>query len=199
MTDELKSFGLKRTFFKRPGYDCIRNPCGKNGCGTNPGSGHGVHCEEWVFVVSDGQRALCLEVWSGIYPDSVPASSVHDMSRYPVGAYLCAHLSFPSERDQVLDAPRECEYVDGGRCWPITYSISSAENLVPRSSSLVPGTTECPSPSAEVLFLKLEFKFVEWMSEWIPSEYARCPTCDGCGTVRRPSPPSKVLPSTELT
>lgn len=104
---------MKRISEKRPGYDCVRYPCGKNGCGTRPGASHGVHCEDWVYAVSDGRLALSLRVFGGVFPASVPPAPALD-ARYPTGAGLFLHVGY---RFPGHDADDECEYVAGGRCF----------------------------------------------------------------------------------
>lgn len=105
---------MRRTFFRVPGFDCVRNPCGKRGCGTAPGAGHGIHSDEWVYVVSDGRTALALTVFSGVFPETVPAGTRAEMRRYqPTGADLTLHVGFPV-RD---GAEHECDLVAGGRCY----------------------------------------------------------------------------------
>lgn len=101
----------------RPGYDCIRNPCGKNGCGENPGAGHGIHCDEWVYVLRSQNEdcALSLLVFSGVWPATVPTASLGTMS-FPRGADISLHCSFSPGIDGDEES-RACEWVHGGRCW----------------------------------------------------------------------------------
>jgi hypothetical protein len=102
---------VNRESFKVPGYDCDRNPCGKRGCGTRPGAGHGIHNEEWNYVIKDGDVALTLTVGSGVYLDSVPEyQRTHGVRGYD----LSLHVDF---RVDDGDAGRECTFVPGGRCY----------------------------------------------------------------------------------
>jgi hypothetical protein len=88
---------LQRVSRLQPGYDCIRKPCGKKGCGTKPGSSHGVHCDDWIYTVHDGKRALSLVVFSGHFPETVPVST-------------SKLLTFPKPADLVLCAKVEAAY-----------------------------------------------------------------------------------------
>lgn len=113
--DSIEDASPRRVVVVRPGYDCIRSPCGKNGCGKDPGANHGIHCDEWIYVVRDekGDCALTLLVFSGVWPESVPTSARFAL-KMPRGADLSLHCSFPAEDD---DESRECDWVRGGRCW----------------------------------------------------------------------------------
>jgi hypothetical protein len=84
---------MRREAIVRKGYDCITNPCGKNGCGTNPGNSHGQHCDDWIYAVCEGDAALSLTVFSGAYPRGT--------SRPPEGADLSMHTAFPHCEDDV--------------------------------------------------------------------------------------------------
>lgn|SRR5208283_1233716 len=171
---------LKRTFFTRPGYDCVRHPCGERGCGTNPGANHGFHSDEWVWAVSDGQRALVFMVYSGVYPESVP-KRLSRSQEYPKGISLSSHFSFPPDRESVLIKPELCDYVDGGKCWLESYSCAAAAKLVSPGDGTTAG---CDS-----VFLSLEREFAKRTAGAAPTQYERCNACDGCGTVIRKSLP----------
>ena len=62
LIDGIEPALARRVVVARPGYDCISSPCGKNGCGKDPGSNHGIHCDEWIYVARDesGDYALTL-------------------------------------------------------------------------------------------------------------------------------------------
>lgn len=111
--------GIQRQTLRRPGYDCVRSPCGRNGCGKRPGAGHGIHCEDWVYAVTDGAFALSLTVFSGVYPASVPADTVALMRRHqPCGADLSLHVGGPLGVEIWGEANgQECGWVDGKRCY----------------------------------------------------------------------------------
>lgn len=105
---------MKRMTKRVPGWDCIRHPCGKNGCGERPGASHGIHCEDWLYVVSDGDVALSLTVFSNVYPDSVPEDD--RLPKAPWGADLSLHVGFPLPTFTAGDDD-ECPWLDGGRCY----------------------------------------------------------------------------------
>ena len=109
----------KRTSRRIPGYDCIRHPCGKNGCGTRPCSGHEIHNEEWEYLVknTDGEMALSLYVGSGLYPEGVPEQNEPNK---PCAYVMSLHVGFPITRDQVagrLEDTELCDRVRSGRCY----------------------------------------------------------------------------------
>jgi len=128
---------VKRFSHKTPGYDCIRAPCGERGCGTQPGSNHGIHNETWYYAVSDGTVALQLEVWSGIFPDTVPIDC-RGHTRYPKGAWMDVHCAFPvgdEGRDEIIRLGikgRECTYLDGGLCFGAGTWVTQGEELYER-------------------------------------------------------------------
>lgn len=114
---------IKRHSERVPGYDCIRNPCGRGNCGKTPGGSHGIHCDDWIYVVSDGDLALSLTVFSGIFPYSVPEDTVANLrSIYPMGADLSLHVGFVVPgNDWGDDDGQECPWVAGGRCYHGAY------------------------------------------------------------------------------
>ncbi len=154
---------LTRTSRLTPGYDCIRHPCGKRGCGTNPGSSHGICSDQWCFVVSDGHSALTLEVSSGKYPDSVPAT----VKREPEGATLTIHSPVPLHEGNSAD---ECERIPGGKCYSDGW-FGAARDMFLESGA---PTFEQP----EKLWLALEAWFAENVAPRVAEAVAAaCPTC----------------------
>lgn len=120
---------LRRIVETRLGYDCIATPCGKNGCGTHPGSSHGRHGDEWVYVVTDGDFALSLVVFTdNLNGGKLPGRR----TAYPIGADISGHASRPSGEDQIREASlgQECTYLDGGRCWTCWSSGLAASEFV---------------------------------------------------------------------
>ena len=111
---------LKRSTSVIPAYDHIVNPCGKGGCGKTPGGSHGRCSEEWIYCVSDGECALVLRVFSGIY--------LYDHPRRPSeGGYISVHHSFPTCSEQLISADtRDCTFVDAGKCFTGGYNSSLA-------------------------------------------------------------------------
>ncbi|KKM00903.1 hypothetical protein LCGC14_1799800 [marine sediment metagenome] len=77
---------MERTTSKRPGHDCIYAECTLTDppCKQppdlsrpnqeGPGNNHGIHCEEWHYVLTanDKSKALRLTVYTDIFPDTVP-------------------------------------------------------------------------------------------------------------------------------
>lgn len=177
---------LKRFSSKRPGHDCIRHPCGRNGCGTNPGSGHGIADETWQYAVSDGVVALSLTVGSGSYPESVPPRCLPDEIKVPTGRWLHVHAAFPTDREDVARGKlgSECEYVDSGRCFDAHMSALDADNLY----------RVCGGKSFEQSEGFWEGMEAAWRVRAQPhyerraDDYLRCPHCDGTGAVRKQPP-----------
>lgn len=123
---------LERFVRMFPGYDCVRRPCGKNGCGSRPGDNHGVHSDTYIYVVRPVERpttAMTLSVFSDRFPASVPRETLEpllavrpglpslgipDRSIYPMGADLSLHTTFyVSVRWRY---PQACQWVVGGTC-----------------------------------------------------------------------------------
>lgn len=120
---------LRRIVETRPGYDCIAKPCGKNGCGARHGASHGRHGDEWVYVVTDGNFALSLVVFTdNLNGGKLPFKS----TLFPKGADLSGHASKPSSEEQIREASpgQECAYLDGGRCWTCWSSSLAASEFV---------------------------------------------------------------------
>lgn len=66
-----------RDTMKIPGYACLYAPHGScPGYPRDDGRNHGIHGEEWIYVVraDDGLTALALTVYTDILPDIVPAA-----------------------------------------------------------------------------------------------------------------------------
>lgn len=108
---------MRRQTVVVPGYDCIRTPCGKRGCGTHVGANHGIHNEEWIFAVCDGDAALTIVVGSGKYPETVPGA-IHGRDK-PTATDLALHTAFPVLGEEIREPGdgHACEFVEGGRCW----------------------------------------------------------------------------------
>lgn len=177
-----------RASHKIPGYDCIRHPCGKRGCGTHPGSSHGLHNEEWVYVVKDGDVALALTVGSRVYPESVPERE--EWAREgPQGNDLTLHVGFPVDRDEIAgrgDNKAKCELVAGGLCYQSGRWSSSlaARDFVEHHFVIGAGFDQ-----PEFFWRALEVRCAEMgkraRMERVDTKYERCAHCDGTGTVRR--------------
>ena len=177
---------MKRSSRRIPGHDCVRHPCGKNGCGTS--SSHGIHNEEWEYLIKDaeGEVALSLYVGSGLYPESVPKQ---DEPNKPCAYVISLHVGFPITRDQVagrLENTTSCDHVRSGRCCQGTEwhgyrfaSDFSEKHFVHHAGFEQP----------ESFWKALEAQFTEWSTEAYAqradTKYTRCMHCDGTGTVAR--------------
>ncbi len=172
---------IVRNTHRRDGYDCIRNPCGKNGCGTNPGANHGIHCDEWRYTVIDGDVAVSLLAYSNVFPPSVPAS-VSFRDGKPYCADLSIHTAFPLERGEVRDPSQasKCEYVTGGRCFNSS-SGTAAEVFAP----LLEKQLEQPEAFWRALEDELVRRAKSARAERADTRFERCARCDGIGTIAK--------------
>jgi hypothetical protein len=173
-----------------PGYDCIRTPCGKGGCGTTPGSSHGVHNEEWLYAAIEenagapGDVAVSLTVNTGIYPDTVPA---HQRVQYEAAALdLSAHVAWPFTREDVRADERgmPCSLVASGRCFVFRSTmIAYARDFAARSGLV----TDFEQPERFWLALETELADQSRAAHAVRADtvWQRCSHCDATGTVRR--------------
>ena len=151
---------MRRITYRTPGWDCIRNPCGQGGCGTNPGSSHGIHCEDWHYVVTDGKIALSLEVASGVFPESVPDDLLWH-SCYPSGSYLLLHVASSLLKDD-SKVDRPCELVEGGWCCMPFSGCSIASAFWDEHAGKDGGFVQ-----PESFWEALEEQFVRWRSDFL--------------------------------
>ena len=101
---------MERLTFQRPGYDC------RTKCVHEVKGDHGIHCDEWWYVVKDGDVAVSLNIFSGIWPKTAPhVPSALDPDRWPMAADLTVHVAFPV--DEYSQEERECQWVEGGKCY----------------------------------------------------------------------------------
>lgn len=101
----------KRIQIKRPGYDCVANPCGINGCGEVEDAGHGRHGDEWIYGVSDGEVAVTLVVFTHHFPSGPrPGLALDEVT--PASHQI--HASFATNEEQILAEKEKCEFVEGG-------------------------------------------------------------------------------------
>lgn len=165
---------LKRHTHLRPGYDCLTTPCGQNGCGTRPGSNHGQHCDDWEYVVSDGEIALGLTAYSGKSPRG-PA-------RAPEGVTLSLHACFPSSREQAANEERaqECEWLDGGQCFSAGHWFGLASEFWTRAH------TEDAFEQGEAFWLALEGLWSELSAKARGDRVEACACCKGTGLAVQP-------------
>lgn len=164
---------MKRQTQVIPGYDCIRNPCGKRGCGTRGGSSHGICSDRWIYSVSDGDFAVSLTLSSGRYPDSVPQDSRHNEAE---GMDLTTHVGFPYAREHALFAGNECTYVASHRCFDDESSVGGAVEILKNF-----GANSLEQP--EAFWLALEERMRKAKATFVRMPYVRCQCCDGTGTV----------------
>ena len=185
MTDETRA--VKRFSRKLPGHDCIRNPCGRGGCGTHPGSNHGIASETWIYAVSDGTVALSLRISSGVYPASVPTQL--GCYQAPAGISMDEHHAFPISKEQLLAEPEECEYLDGGACYGGLGSGLAAEAFCQKH---VVATFEQPPSFWERLTEELRERAAALQAERVDDKLVRCRCCGGSGVVELlPPEPSR--------
>lgn len=173
-----------RKSFKDPGHDCVRHPCGRGLCGVTPGGSHGIGCEMWNYVVSDGDVAILLPVFSGVFPESVPKSTRDDLNRIHAGV-MQVHASFPIDRESMTRAPKseKCEWLDGKPCLYIESYGLHAEELLKTIG--VPNSFERPEPWWVALEAWLAKEAAELRTQRADLLWERCNACDGCGTVAR--------------
>ena len=89
-------------------------------------AGGGVHGADWIYVVSDGECALVLCVFSNRRDGAAPGER-----RPAEGAYLRLHVPWPMSLDHVRrDWPgEECAYTETGRCFAASGSCLAADDL----------------------------------------------------------------------
>lgn len=170
---------LVRSSTRRPGYDCIREPCGQGSCGTSPGGNHGIHNEEWVYAVSNGVTALTVKVNTGIYPATVPRDRLFTQigRTGPEAVCLAVHSSRRISSDDAKSSGHECEYVDSKRCFgdhTTWFSGANEEYL-----EMCPGA-KFEQPEGFWLALERAWVLRAWPIELEP-EWHVCPTCSGEG------------------
>lgn len=113
---------LNRSARLRPGYDCKANPCGKGGCGTIPGTSHGMHCHDWIYAVHAKRACLSLVIFSGHFLNAAAERTMREETVWPMPAQLefCARYAAPEGSGYAIvlghaDA-MDCPAL--GRCYP---------------------------------------------------------------------------------
>jgi hypothetical protein len=157
--------GWRRTSFVAEGYD-------------DRAGGGGQHCDEWIYVVSDGESALTLEVYSNRWPsgESKPA----------YGADLTLHVPWPAgdEAEEEIRRGRlggECCFTEPNRCW-----TPHSTSLGARDFFREHGVDQFEQPEAfwNALREKAAELIVIVKQERAQVEHLRqCPTCAGRGVV----------------
>jgi hypothetical protein len=82
-----------------------------------------VHCDDWIYAVHDGQLALSLVVFSGVFPPTVPADT-SGVFTWPKAATL---MLCEKHHDEVEGESRECFFL--GRCMIISDWCSYAQEV----------------------------------------------------------------------
>jgi hypothetical protein len=178
---------IKRISRKIPAFDCTRNPCGRNGCGVDPGKSHGIHCEEWIYAVVGPDVAVELLVFSGVWTPSVPQSMVdrmRDGEKYPWGVQLTTHARFPTEVDQLKSiVSRECHLLGSCR-YSETTTVKYSDQFVEDVFDDASGFEQPESFWLEFeKYLRKETDRVE--TERVDVKFDVCGTCKGKGVVPR--------------
>lgn len=178
---------IKRIAKKKAAFDCTRHPCGKNGCGVNPGKSHGIHCEEWIYAVVGPNVAVELLVFSGVWAASVPeliASRMRDGERYPWGVQMTTHARFPTDVHALKQiVSNECHLLGSCRyseTTPIAYSAQFVEDCFEKANGF-----EQPESFWTELekYLRKETDRVE--TERVDVKFEVCQACKGKGVVSR--------------
>lgn len=177
---------IKRISRKKAAFDCTRNPCGKNGCGTNPGKSHGIHCEEWFYAVVGPDVAVELLVFSGVWAPTVPAAMAIRMNgdRYPWGVQLTTHARFPLDVESLKSiTSSECHLLGSCR-WSDTTSVSYSAQLVEDCFDKAKGFEQPESFWLELeKYLRKETDRAE--TQRVDRKFDVCAACKGTGTVLR--------------
>lgn len=97
---------MKREHYVRPGYDCRKE------CLHEPKGEHGICGDTWFYVVSDGKRAVSLEILSDRYPPTVERALLPDVLQKPMAACLVTHVADPDADPEQA----KCKWVEGGLC-----------------------------------------------------------------------------------
>lgn len=130
---------LQRIVRVRPAYDCIVQPCGRNGCGERPGASHGRHNAEIHFILRSERAEIVLSVGTGWDLPETPRNmrSSHALRDLPRGMGVDFHSADPQydgQEPRIGDCQlwRPC-YNDVG----FTMSDEPAELLVRKGSDAV--------------------------------------------------------------
>lgn len=182
----------ERISTRTPAFDCILHPCGRNGCGTYPGSNHGRHSEEWRYIVRTEDVALSLLVYSGFFlPETVRTDPSYYQHEKPRGAGLHLHLTFPVDREdlRLSRTMKPCDALAGGRCFagdsfthykydPIVVAMTVSDPVQARDFDQPESFWKVFEGVFDELFEKVQFERVD-------TDFERCPACDGLGTVAK--------------
>lgn len=162
-----------------PGYDHKYGPDKK--------PDDGIHDERWVYVVTDGNVAMSLEVGTGKYPDSVP-----DLIRRQLlnttrpsfrGDTLALHASYRVDEDDIREDRKgdECQYLIGGVCWRGGTGHHAASSFFETHGSQ---TLE----QSETFWTELEAMCRLWEADASPKRHIhQCTACKGTGIIEAKS------------
>lgn len=172
---------MTRKAKRLPGWDCIRKPCGKSGCGEHMNANHGAHNDMWEFAVIDGDVAIHLVVDSGVYPETVPLGNRG--RQQPEANYLWTHHSFPILRGDVLsDGNSTCAYLKP--CFGGDGSSEAARRLFEKHFVTAAGFDQ-PGSFWEALEHECAEAGKLLRARRVDDKYARCPHCSGTGIIDR--------------
>lgn len=144
----------------RPGWDCERSPCGKNGCGTEAGAGHGIHCDEWVYVIGEGDLVLTAVVMSGVFPEGTPPLPEEARRMFPMGCDVGLHVGFETRGGSDM-REASCEWVGGRPCSYLDYGgLAMGHDLVRRRFNRAIGKDQ-----TDRWWSELERLYVEWSTD----------------------------------
>lgn len=173
----------KRATFEEPGHDC------RVECKHEVKGDHGICSSIWVYLVTDGECTLALDVYSGIFPPTVErrASSIIE---YPNGRELTLHVPWVCGDNAEEDIQhgrrgRECELIPAGRCWMPHSSSLGARDFW--RANYVCAQFQQPETFWEALRAKAE-ELIKAAREHA-KEFAhlkQCPTCRGRGVIEVP-------------
>lgn len=185
---------LQRISHVIAGYDHHNKPC-------KPGCSHGIACEYWFYIVTDGEIALTFDVVSGLYPASIGES--YEDSLTPDGKYidrpdsfkggwLGLHVGFPLSRKQLVygedddgNRVKDCEWVKAKRCFQGSNFVTS----LGASELLTQLKTQRKFEQYETWWLGLEAKWHEWSKEAYAlradTKWEKCKCCDGFGSLEK--------------
>jgi hypothetical protein len=107
---------MKRQSKIDPANDCIYGVCRVKGCpgkqGLHAPRGHGIKGEEWLYWITsnDGLTSLSLNVFTDIFPPTVPADHAarcgvverpKTLAERRYGADLTLHVGFKTRKEQL--------------------------------------------------------------------------------------------------
>jgi hypothetical protein len=174
---------MKRESIVIKGYDCreiCTDPRHKDTFGkayATPGQTHGQHVDEWKFVLTDGESAVVLTVFSN------KASTTAKWPKPPEGAHFTFHYPWRQTTEDLREerVGFECDVIPAGRCFGDA-SYRYAEEFFKEH-----GSAQFEQP--ERFWLAFEKYAAEQIAESRANaaefRVKRCATCAGTGVVPR--------------